>query len=571
MARELAPSPQFSVIALRQTRNNRPIAIHPLLLHTPILQRLEQRTARLAVVFAVAEAAGADQVVELDKARFHIAAADVAEAEFADAWGVDQLTATGEVEQPRGGGGVGALAGQFRQRAYAGVDFRQQAVDQRGFAHARLADKHADAPVQLLLQLFHAIAVMRRNFQHRVTERAVYREQGIQRGGVLLVDQVKFVQQQQWANASVLGCDQIAVDQVGMWLGQRGEYDDDHVDVGRHRLELATAVRAAQFGGAWQLGDDHADALVAGTPDHFVAGDQRRQVGAQVATGDRAREFAFQRLDFDLHTKVRDHQARLLGAQVAAFKRFYGGGFTFGGASGAFTLNLFDAPVLATIELAFGHWCSVSIMQKLGKTVASLARPRLLNCAATPRCQENQAMQNPQNLIWIDLEMTGLNPDTDVIIEMATIVTDSNLNTLAEGPVIAIHHSDAVLATMDEWNTRTHGNSGLTQRVRDSRVSMAEAEAETIAFLEKWVPKGKSPICGNSICQDRRFLYTHMKALESYFHYRNLDVSTLKELAARWAPEVKDSFHKGSTHLALDDIRESIAELQHYRKHFIKA
>ena len=180
-------------------------------------------------------------------------------------------------------------------------------------------------------------------------------------------------------------------------------------------------------------------------------------------------------------------------------------------------------------------------------------------------------MQNPQNLIWIDLEMTGLNPDTDVIIEMATIVTDSNLNTLAEGPVIAIHHSDAVLATMDEWNTRTHGNSGLTQRVRDSRISLAEAEAETIAFLEKWVPKGKSPICGNSICQDRRFLYTHMKALESYFHYRNLDVSTLKELAARWAPEVKDSFHKGSTHLALDDIRESIAELQHYRKHFIKA
>jgi oligoribonuclease len=180
-------------------------------------------------------------------------------------------------------------------------------------------------------------------------------------------------------------------------------------------------------------------------------------------------------------------------------------------------------------------------------------------------------MQNPQNLIWIDLEMTGLNPDTDVIIEMATIVTDSDLNTLAEGPVIAIHHSDEILAGMDEWNTRQHGGSGLTQRVRDSRISMAEAEAETIAFLEKWVPKGKSPICGNSICQDRRFLYTHMKSLESFFHYRNLDVSTLKELAARWAPDVRDSFKKGSTHLALDDIRESIAELQHYRKHFIKA
>ena len=179
-------------------------------------------------------------------------------------------------------------------------------------------------------------------------------------------------------------------------------------------------------------------------------------------------------------------------------------------------------------------------------------------------------MQNAQNLIWIDLEMTGLDPDNDVIIEMATIVTDSNLNTLAEGPVIAIHHSDEVLSRMDEWNTRTHGGSGLTQRVKDSTTTMAEAEAQTIAFLEHWVPKGKSPICGNSICQDRRFLYTYMKDLESYFHYRNLDVSTLKELVARWAPEVRDSLVKKGTHLALDDSRESIAELQHYRKHFIK-
>ena len=179
-------------------------------------------------------------------------------------------------------------------------------------------------------------------------------------------------------------------------------------------------------------------------------------------------------------------------------------------------------------------------------------------------------MQNPQNLIWIDLEMTGLDPDHDVIIEMATIVTDSDLNTLAEGPVIAIHHSSEVLSRMDEWNTRTHGASGLTQRVRESKVDMAAAEAQTLAFLEQWVPKGKSPICGNSICQDRRFLYRHMRELENYFHYRNLDVSTLKELAARWAPEVRDSFKKGGTHLALDDIRESIAELRHYREHFIK-
>ncbi|ACO76993.1 oligoribonuclease [Azotobacter vinelandii CA] len=179
-------------------------------------------------------------------------------------------------------------------------------------------------------------------------------------------------------------------------------------------------------------------------------------------------------------------------------------------------------------------------------------------------------MQNPQNLIWIDLEMTGLNPERDVIIEMATIVTDSELNILAEGPVIAVHQSDEILAGMDEWNTRQHGRSGLTQRVRDSRIDTATAEARTLAFLEQWVPRGKSPMCGNSICQDRRFLARYMPGLEAWFHYRHVDVSTLKELAGRWAPQVRDSFKKSAAHLALDDIRESIAELCHYREHFIK-
>ena len=179
-------------------------------------------------------------------------------------------------------------------------------------------------------------------------------------------------------------------------------------------------------------------------------------------------------------------------------------------------------------------------------------------------------MQSPQNLIWIDLEMTGLEPEHDVIIEMATIVTDSDLNILATGPVIAVHQSDALLAGMDEWNTRTHGESGLTQRVRDSQISTAEAEAQTIAFLEQWVPKGKSPICGNSIGQDRRFLCRYMPTLEAFFHYRNLDVSTLKILAERWAPQIKEGFQKKGSHQALDDIRESIAELQYYREHFIK-
>lgn len=179
-------------------------------------------------------------------------------------------------------------------------------------------------------------------------------------------------------------------------------------------------------------------------------------------------------------------------------------------------------------------------------------------------------MQNPQNLIWIDLEMTGLDPEKDVIIEMATIITDSELNILAEGPVLAVHQSDEALAGMDEWNTRTHGDSGLVKRVRESRISQAEAEAQTIAFLEQWVPKGQSPICGNSIGQDRRFLYRYMPDLEAYFHYRYLDVSTLKILAERWAPKLKEGFLKKASHQALDDIRESIAELQYYRENFLK-
>lgn len=173
--------------------------------------------------------------------------------------------------------------------------------------------------------------------------------------------------------------------------------------------------------------------------------------------------------------------------------------------------------------------------------------------------------QNPENLIWIDLEMTGLDPQHDRIIEIATLVTDKHLNVLAEGPVLAVHQDDAVLAGMDEWNTRQHGGSGLTQRVRDSRVDEAQAQARTLEFLQAWVPANVSPMCGNSICQDRRFLARCMPELERWFHYRNLDVSTLKELAKRWAPSVASGFNKESRHLALDDIRDSIEELRYYR------
>lgn len=175
-----------------------------------------------------------------------------------------------------------------------------------------------------------------------------------------------------------------------------------------------------------------------------------------------------------------------------------------------------------------------------------------------------------KHLIWIDLEMTGLDTLNDTIIEIATIVTDSELNILAEGPVFAIHTPDILLNSMDDWNTRQHGQSGLIDRIRRSNVTMAQAESETIAFLSKYVEAGRSPMCGNSICQDRRFLARQMPTLERFFHYRNLDVSTVKELAYRWRPDILSSFEKKGSHLALDDIRDSIRELRHYKAHFFK-
>lgn len=178
--------------------------------------------------------------------------------------------------------------------------------------------------------------------------------------------------------------------------------------------------------------------------------------------------------------------------------------------------------------------------------------------------------QDSNNLIWIDLEMTGLNPETDVIIEIATVVTDKDLNILAQGPTLAIHQSDEALAAMDEWNQTHHGQSGLIERVKASTVTVADAEKATLEFLKQWLPAGESPMCGNSIGQDRRFLARYMPELEQFFHYRNIDVTTLKELAARWAPEVRKGFKKSANHIALDDIHESIGELRYYREHFLK-
>lgn len=175
-----------------------------------------------------------------------------------------------------------------------------------------------------------------------------------------------------------------------------------------------------------------------------------------------------------------------------------------------------------------------------------------------------------KTLIWIDMEMTGLEPETDRVIEIATLITDADLNILAEGPVVAVHQSDSVLAGMDEWNQRTHGDSGLVARVRASQSDEADAEQQTLDFLRDYAETGSSPMCGNSVHQDRRFLVKYMPTLEAFFHYRNLDVSTVKELARRWRPELPGGFTKNGSHKALDDIRDSVSELQYYREHFFR-
>lgn len=181
------------------------------------------------------------------------------------------------------------------------------------------------------------------------------------------------------------------------------------------------------------------------------------------------------------------------------------------------------------------------------------------------------SVKSENNLVWLDMEMTGLQPDTDRIIEVAVVVTDAELNILTEGPVLVIHQPDSVLDAMDNWNKGTHGRSGLIDKVKASTLTEAQAEAELLAFLKRWVPAGKSPMCGNSICQDRRFMARHMPKLESFFHYRNLDVSTLKELCKRWEPAIHKGFIKRQLHTALADILESVEELRYYRTHFIRS
>lgn len=258
-----------------------------------------------------------------------------------------------------------------------------------------------------------------------------------------------------------------------------------------------------------------------------------------------------------------DHQARPLRTRSGMITVFR----SLAGARAATFLDGQDLGALAPGQSPADHAGTTPHPRDSGYTARQRLSPvRCRRIFFPSLCLPHEDPMSSDNLIWIDLEMTGLDPQTDRIIEIATLVTDSQLTILAEGPVLAIHQSDATLATMDDWNQKQHGASGLIARVRASRVDEREAEQRTLEFLSQHAPKGQSPMCGNSICQDRRFLARYMPELEAYFHYRNLDVSTLKELARRWYPERIKGFTKISTHLALQDIRDSIDELRFYRE-----
>lgn len=228
------------------------------------------------------------------------------------------------------------------------------------------------------------------------------------------------------------------------------------------------------------------------------------------------------------------------------------------GSRNAFLLNFVDSKLLLPSKLSFAH-ARIGYIRLYSDFKLYLFTEQRLSM-----------MDKKSNLIWIDLEMSGLVPEVNHILEIATLVTDKDLNIIAEGPSLVTYQPDGVLDAMDEWCTTHHGNSGLTEKVRNSTTSVSEAEEQTLSFVEQWVEKGASPLCGNSIWQDRRFLIKYMPRLDAFCHYRNIDVSTLKELAARWRPEIMAGFNKKGSHRALDDILESIDELKYYRTHFIK-
>ena len=507
---------------------------------------------------AIAELAAAQQGPELAKALFHLLPAHMPQAELADARRVDQAAARGQMEQLGGGGGMGAFAGALRQGAHPQLRIGQQRIYQRGFADTRLPHKHTGALPQGRVQLLQP-AALARGVENAVPQRRVDRQQLIElsaQAGVCC-QQVGLVEQDHRLDVHGFGRHQVAVNQHRVRLGQGRDNHHNLVDIGCHGLELAVGVRPGEHTVALALRDDNPGGLAL-APHHPVAGDQALEVGAQVA----ANALAGDGLDLHLGAEMSGDEAVPLRAERPAGQGLLDQGVALVGPPGSFPLDFFDAPGLLASEFAFGHFGIIGAVRSAVEAICYTAD--------IMSSREPSLMQDPNNLIWVDMEMTGLDPDHNVVIEIATIVTDSELNTLAEGPVIAVHQADATLAAMDEWNTTHHTHSGLVDRVRTSVHGERAAQELTLAFLQQWVPAGASPMCGNSICQDRRFMARHLPELERYFHYRNLDVSTLKILVQRWRPELEAGVTKTSTHLALDDIRESIEEMRYYREHFLR-
>ncbi len=524
------------------------------------LDRGAQGATGILLVGAVAKLAAPQVVAELDEAPGDAIGFQVPEGELTDPRGVDEIAATREVIESRRGGGVlaeprvfGDLAGQDTQAGHQGIG-------QGGFSYPGLADEDADLAVELGLELLEPFTALATDQDHLIAEFSVGAQLAIDAHAGGVIEHVDLVQHDERLDLDIFGGYQITVDDVGRELGHHRRDDDDLVYVGGDGFDAVIEIGAGQHrvAGVYRLYHARSRLVEARTPYHTIAAYQAGDAAAaQVAAVDAA----ITRFHVRMLAETADHHAfdsraeqGVIDLVVVLFLQ------------PLVAVDL-DAPLLTQIEFCF--LCH-SIRQFMNRSKASMIHANWQSSAIPPNRERTSMSVSAQNLVWIDMEMTGLDPELNVVIEIATIITDKDLNVLAEGPVLAIHQSEAELAKMDEWNVRTHTGSGLVARVQASEYDEARAVKETLDFIRQWVPERTSPLCGNSIGQDRRFMVKHMGELEAFFHYRNIDVSTIKELVRRWQPELLDQFTKSGSHQALDDIRESIAELQFYRGHVFK-
>ena len=471
----------------------------------PALGRCAHRAARFAHVPAVLEAAGACETLHFGEAEGALIEHRGGGGEVAHAGGVDERRTVLEIEAACGARRVPPVA-CARECADLDLGPRYEVAHERGLADTGLPDERSHRTGrEPRAQRGKPLARLRGAVDDLVGSGCIRFKRCAQRR---IDPEVDLVQDERGAHSRGAGRREIAVDDEELGGGEWSQHDEELGQVGNDGFARAAGTRAVERRASRQnLDDVYLIVVRVDAATDFISADHRECA----PEGARA-HFPPAAITHDqLATEGRDH---------------------------------------ACLE-------SLCHARRLG--------PPVCYTAAQHATTTDAAMPSADYLVWIDLEMTGLKPDADVIIEIATVVTDGQLSVIGDGPVLAIHHSDEVLARMDDWNQRQHSSSGLLARVRASHVSPAEAEQRTLEFLAPLVTPGSSPMCGNSICQDRRFLARYMPELERFFHYRNLDVSTLKELARRWAPAVADSFVKQGTHLAHADIHESIRELKHYR------